>query len=270
MDTKIRKILLELLEKDPEVINAVKKAVNSENIISANKESQAMESLRQIKQLKEEIIYITQQKNSLIDELNRKNEELTNKERDLTTLKEAVDKDLKQKDEEISSIQLLYMECKNKKDEAIEKYNDFKLKYSELDAIYNKYLELGEPIIKRMERILNNSSDITETPEVFMAYGTQENNIVALWESIATNFDLYDSYGKTGDLIDIFRYFIELYKEITFKNIQIDWPDIGDMYDERKHTRTSSSSAVGKIQKVILPGFSIGKNITKKSLVIVN
>ena len=63
--------------------------------------------------------------------------------------------------------------------------------------------------------------------------------------------------------------FLVLYKEITYKNIMIDWPNLGDPYDERFHTRTSSSNAVGRIQKVILPGFAIGKNIMKKSFVIV-
>ena len=100
-----------------------------------------------------------------------------------------------------------------------------------------------------------------------LGHGIQENNIVALWESIATNYDVYDSYGKLQDLIDIFQYFLMMYRKISYKNIVVDWPNEGDIYDERFHTRTTTSNAVGKIQKVILPGFSIGKNITKKSLV---
>ena len=59
-----------------------------------------------------------------------------------------------------------------------------------------------------MERILNPATETSEKPEIFLAYGIQENNIVALWESIATNYDVYDSYGKLQDLIDIFQYFL--------------------------------------------------------------
>lgn len=275
VEDKFKRALLNLLTKDAEVINTVKRIIASEEIYSENKENQESALLYQIEKLKKEIDFVTQQKNLLDSELLEQKKELKKKDNDLNEQKEKLEEkeqDLKQKDKEIESIRSKYYECKKEKEEITEKYNYFKRKYSEyseLDAVYNKYLNLGESIIKRMERILNHSSDYTEAPEVFMAYGTQENNIVALWESIAANFDFYDSQGKTEDLIDIFQYFLKLYKEITFKNIQIDWPNIGDAYDERKHTRTSLSSAVGKIQKVILPGFSIGKSVTKKSLVIV-
>lgn len=297
---KYKRVLLEFLEEDAEVVNAVKKIIASERTNFKYNENQDLGLSKQNRDLEKEMVSIIQQKKDLENKLHEQEKELQGQEdklyeqekelqrqedklrgqqealkkmeQELRAFQEAKrekEYESQQKDEEIRRIQGEYSDCKMREKEAVEKYNDLKQKYSELDAVYNKYLELGEQIIKKMERILNHSSHITEAPEIFMAYGTQENNIVALWESIAVNFDFYDSQGKTGDLVDIFQYFLNLYKEITFKNVQIDWPDIGDSYDERKHTRTSSSSAVGKIQKVILPGFCIGKIVVKKSLVIV-
>ena len=46
-------------------------------------------------------------------------------------------------------------------------------------------------------------------------------------------------------------------------------PQVGTEFDERYHTRTQDSHVSGRIEKVILPGFTIGQNITKKPLVYV-
>lgn len=266
----VRDILLKLLAEDDEVIQAVKRINTSEHINFESNENQDSELLQQISELQRKISAITQEKDYLGRELNRQ------KEQEISALREEHALALQKKDADIGLLERKYMECKTRageavqaKEEAVGECDYYKQKYSGLDAVYRKYLELGAPIIQKMERILNQSSEVTEAPDIFMAYGSQENNIVALWDSIAANFDFYDSQGKTEDLIDIFQYFLKLYKEISYKNIQIKWPDTGDSYDEREHTRTSSSSAVGKIQKVILPGFSIGKSITKKALVIV-
>ena len=110
---------------------------------------------------------------------------------------------------------------------------------------------------------------MSTSPIILFAYGMQENNIVALWETIATNYDFFAERAKLQDLIDILSFFLETYKEVSYKQIIIEWPNEGDVFDERVHTRTASSSAVGKVKKVILPSLSIGKNISKKSLVIV-
>ena len=251
MKSKLKTELLYFLEEDEDVINAVKRIIGSEGSSFEPVEKHEKELLQKIKELNEKLALITQQKVFVEKAYDKQKAELERKEIELAEIEKEKENDLRERKE------------------TIEKYNDLKLRYAEFDAIYNKYLELGDSVIIRMERILNRSAEVSGTPEIFMAYGIQENNIVALWESIATNFDFYDSYGKTQDLIDIFQYFLELYKEITFKSILIEWPKSGDSYDERIHTRTSSSNAVGKIQKVILPRFSIGKNITKKALVIV-
>ena len=258
MDREVKKILLHLLENDVEVIDAVKRVVDSENSKLGKSEKPDFELERKIEEFSSKAALFEQQNNELLKELSSKNKELKRK-----------NDELKQKEEEVEMIRSQVMDCEKRKEEAFEKYNNLKLRYCGLDMIYSKYLDLGEAVIQKMERILNPSSDINGSAELFMAYGIQENNIIALWESIATNYDLYNSQGKTKDLIDIFEYFLKLYKEISFKIIQIEWPSIGDLYDERKHTRTTSSSAVGRIEMVVLPGFCIGKNVTKKSLVVV-
>lgn len=258
LDKSIKQIMIKLLEEDEDVFAAVKRISESETTNSAPKKNREKELLREINELRD--------KNSLL--IGQK--ELGEKE--IIKLKEELIKtktELKISNEEIAHVKQIYSECKNKQNKVIQEYDDYRLKYDNLDSIYKKYLNLGDVIIKRMERILNSSQGVSKTPEIFMAYGIQENNIVALWESIATNYTLYDSCGKLQDLIEIFQFFLELYKEIAYKNIVINWPQPGETYDERIHTRTMSSNVVGKIQKVILPGFSIGKSITKKAVVLV-
>jgi len=255
MSVDFKEILLKLLTEDDDVKNAVKRIkVSKDNEFDLD-ENQDVAKIQQINILEEKIRQLTEQKEKDEREFVQKNKIL--EERNEKLLEE--NKALKQK----------YIERESVLSAIVEKYNDFKLRYSGLETVYSKYLELGDAIIKRMERILNQSSEVSETPELFMAYGVQENNIIALWESIATNFEFYESKGKLQDLVDIFLFFLELHKEISFKSILIDWPEVGGLYDERIHTRTSSSNVIGCIQKVILPRFSIGKSVMKKALVIV-
>lgn len=140
--------------------------------------------------------------------------------------------------------------------------------YNKLDKIYSLYLNLDASIQKDLERILSPSGKISDTADLFMAYGVQEGNVIALWDIIAANTLRYEQKYCLDVLCDIFQYFLKLHCSVSFKKTEIFEVEIGIMYDERYHTRTSNSSATGKIKNVILPGFTIGKNIAKKALVV--
>jgi phage shock protein A len=141
--------------------------------------------------------------------------------------------------------------------------------YGRLDDVYSKYLALESSVQKKLERVLSPTDKISDSAELFFAYGIQENDVLALWEVICTNVNMFEQEKCLDDLCGIFNYFLRLYTNISFKETTISVPKKGDAYDERYHTRTPDSAATGEIQKVILPGFTIGKNITKKALVVV-
>lgn len=249
---KLKKVLIPLLKEDEDTKNAIRNLINvkEEKVSGISKEKYQL-----LQQQNQELVYQKEELESKNKQIAEKNNILLLKIKELTI-------ELDQAKEQKKLIEY-------ESHEQQKKIQMYKNQCEQLNTIYHKYLNLGSDIIKRMERILNASSEASESIEVLMAYGMQENNIIALWDSIACNYDYYDSKGKTDDLIEIFTYFLELYQKVSFKNILIDHPTVGMKYDERYHTRTSASNVAGMIEKVILPGFQIGRNVNKKSLVIV-
>lgn len=256
--SNLKEELLDLIKNDSEIADAIKDVLADNGCILPNSNINDDLLKMKISNLEARIEAETKER-ELVENESKK---MKNK---IVEMQKIVDS----KDAEYQKLKEKYTNCKEKHDVMVEKYNDIKLRYSELDMIYSKYLSLGDAVIEKLERVLNNGINTCNSPELFLSYGIQESNIVALWESIAINLDFYNSEGKTRILIDIFEYFIKLYKEVTYKSVTINIPDEGEKYDERFHTRTVSSNAVGKIQEIILPGFSIGKNINKKALVTV-
>ena len=265
MEGDLKKELLKLIRDDSDISDAIKNVfVNSKTNKSELKNYESV-----LKNQIDDFNLQLQEERQERESIENENKKLRSKIHDVTKQLEYKEDEMEEKDSEYHALKEKYNICKDRYDSIVEKYNDIKLKYSELDMIYSKYLSLGSEVIAKLERVLNKGVSPCDNAELFLAYGIQESNIVALWESIATNIDYYNKEGTTETLIEIFEYFITLYKEVTFKNVTINRPNEGDLYDERFHTRTVSSNAVGRIQEVILPGFIIGKNITKKSLVIV-
>ncbi len=154
-------------------------------------------------------------------------------------------------------------------DRRIKTLENLEKRYNNIDEIYEMYLMLGDEIHKNLSRILNSENEPCSNVEVFLGYGIQENNICAFWDDIAIRYDRYLEMGKIDDLKKIFLYFLYTYKNICFKNIDIFEPVIGEEFDERFHSRISNGKVAGKINKIILPGFAIGKSINKKPLVYV-
>ena len=147
--------------------------------------------------------------------------------------------------------------------------SEFKNNYGVLDEKYQLYLQLGDDIHRKLERVLSPNGRIAENAEIFLGYGVQEDNIAVLWDVIAAGYQNLENAGKLNDMTEIFNYLFEVHKIISFKKITYTMPEIGEEFDERKHSRASGSDATGEIVKVILPGFKIGNNIQKKALVYV-
>ena len=265
MNSSIREELLNLIKNDNEIADAIKGLFDNTN----NKNNTSIINDNQISALKKQL-EDEKKERIIVDNLMRV------LQKQLDDKKIEMDNIIKEKDSEYEKLNNKYKKtlkdydkCKSDRENIESEFIELRAKYKDIDLIYSKYLSLGPGIIEKLERVLNKEKNPSNTAELFFAYGIQESNIVALWESIATNIDYYNSEGKTKTLIEIFEYFIELYSEVAFKDVIIYRPNVGDLYDERIHTRTNLSNAVGHIQEVILPGFSIGKNINKKSFVSV-
>lgn len=267
--SNLREELITLIRNDREIADAIRDALDNSSCMASDLNNTDIILKNPITDLETRIQAEIQEKEFAENENKIMKNKLCEMQKKLEGKEVEMQRSIESKDAEYQALLEKYHICKDNYDSIMNKYNDFKLKYSDLDLIYCKYLSLGSSVIRKLERVLNSGIEPCGSPELFLAYGIQENNIVALWESIATNIDFYNSEGKTGILIDIFEYFINSYKEVTFKSVTINRPDEGDTYDERIHTRTASSNAIGEIQEILLPGFSIGKNITKKALVVV-
>lgn len=259
---ELKECFLELLKYDEDIIGSIKMIIENskkedyKNIYENNGKLENNIRLKLEKEYQEkcEKCNYKLKENDLnkvkkeIDELKLNNENLKNQLIDLNEIKKE-NEDFRNKVTELEKIKKVYD------------------KYARLENVYKKYLGLGEVVIRDLERILNSAQAASSSPEIFMAYGIQEGNIIALWEVIATNIEQYSTLDKLEDLQKIFEYFLSLYKEVSYKKVESWYPTEGDFFDERFQTRTSNSNAVGKIEKVLLPGFSIGKNISKKALV---
>lgn len=162
-----------------------------------------------------------------------------------------------------------YKNIKNELEAARKCVSEFKNNYGVLDEKYQLYLQLGDDIHRKLERVLSPNGRIAENAEIFLGYGVQEDNIAVLWDVIAAGYQNLENAGKLNDMTEIFNYLFEVHKIISFKKITYTMPEIGEEFDERKHSRASGSDATGEIVKVILPGFKIGNNIQKKALVYV-
>lgn len=254
---KVKNYFLELLKTDEDVQEEIRKIVHGLNDVENNNGyDEKSDGILQKKYDELVVLY-----NSLEQRNKKVNDE-----------NELMKKQLIEKQEQITEQEQIYVKKINdiqKKYEESEKQRGQLLKnYDNLDRIYNLYLNLEPAVQRSLERILSPSERISDTAELFLSYGVQEGNVVALWDAIATDVMLYEREYCLDDLCIIFRYFLELHKSVSFKKTEIFDVEPGELYDERYHTRTSNSSATGKIRRVILPGFSIGKNITKKALVI--
>ena len=240
-EKEIRKILIKLISTDVEIRETIAK------IMTGNTEKEVMKKDKKHTEI--ETIYNP-----------NKEEQETSKIEELESLLNDIQKKNEKYEEDLSII-------KNENETLKEKLNDYIVKFANMKGIYDIYCTLNQNVYSHLQRVLNTSDQRATRIEEFYGYGVQETNVIALWEVIATNIKEYEKDNQLKSMVMIFNYFFDKYSEITYKQINKVIPNIGESYDERIHTRTYDSSAIGIIEEVILPGFSIGKNITKKSLV---
>ena len=249
--------LIEILRNDNdirnEILNLVKKEINlyEDKVVEAH--NPEYEKLKEkYKNLDEQYEKICEKKEELKGELKSAKDEYNY---------------LKQ---EYDSLDEKYRNLSDEKQTVLNEKNNLEQKVQGIMTTYDLYVNLGEEVHERLERVLNPGKKMCDDVTLFLGFGFQEGNITALWELIVANLDFYEERGKLNDMITIFNYFLEKYEKITYKPIEINTPHVGDIFNERYHIRTSNSCATGRITKVILTGFTIGKNINKKALVVVN
>lgn len=259
---ELRKYLCELLKKDSEIQSIIADISSGVNSNEFNQEINCVEQHNNEKI--EKLLYENERLKQKIIDLQK---EIENK--DIIAAQEKNEIESKNKKLEIEYNELYVQSQKEKENfhNLSEQINVYRKNYSSLENIFEVYNSLGTDIYEQLERVLNATKNKAETIEELYSFGVQEGNIIALWDIIATNISKYETNGKLDDLVFIFNYFFDKYSKVSYKPIEMYEAKVGDMYDERIHTRTSESNAIGIIEKVILPGFSIGRNISKKALV---
>ena len=135
---------------------------------------------------------------------------------------------------------------------------DLSQRFPEGWSIYQKFLALPK---KDRERVANYlySEDFAS----FITSGSQVGNLESIWTKILET--KRDGSESATTLWEVFRYCVRLVNVARGKElIRILEPNIGDKYDPNKHsTNGTNSSAQGKVQEIILPGF---ENLVKKRI----
>lgn len=210
----------------------------------------------------------------ITDELQRKNGELQSKLTECIELQER-NKELEnrlnivqiEKRELLQKIESIQMDCdsqigeckrelqrSSKRIQELEQEcSEYKDKYGKIEYYYQRYCAMGGEVHRKLERILS-----ADSPEMFLSWGTQWDNIKALWTEIS--YWLQERPKEEADrLIEIFDYFFDLYYENNQKNGQKKYvrQEVreGDEFDAFRHTRSSKSAVAGNITEILLRGY---------------
>lgn len=259
--------LLEALD-EPDVRRKIMKIVKEEK---GKKElSRKSSSTSDIKKLKKRLEEESEEKERLYAELERLKEEKENlhirleeRNSDLERMVSRLgdeNRQLKNENQQLKSdYEMQFEEYKEnmriykKQLKDMEQERDlYKGKFKRIDYYYNLYLSLGEEAHKKLGRILS-----AKSPEMFLSWGTQWDNIRALWTEISFWMDEYPK-DMVDKLIQIFDYFFGLY----YENNQMDGEkkyerqevQSGDEFDDFLHTRKDGAVA-GRITEVLLRGY---------------
>lgn len=143
-------------------------------------------------------------------------------------------------------------------------WKEFENFYHTLYSTYQMYQQISPAGRNAIKGIFKK-----DTPDVWIAAGTQPENISALWEY--TRMQIMERrYQDVDKLAELIYYFIDLYNKTKNDPIYKLQPvSPGDEFDVEYHIRTSNSRAVGKIKKIVLYGFENVKTkaILKKSVI---
>lgn len=130
--------------------------------------------------------------------------------------------------------------------------------------MFNQFKKMDIETLKSLKGIFKH-----ETIENFIACGSQQENLEALWDFIKYRV-MNGQITELELLSDIFRYFLEVYNETSDQQVlkrQI--VKIGDGFDVSLHIRTPDGKASGKIGSVYLEGYlnAVTDAIIRKSIV---
>ena len=214
---------------------------------------------RETARLSEQLKRSEQAKDRLADSLrkreyecNRLEELLKQKEREKAELEERLQASEKQSRQAVAVLK-----------EAQQQMEFYQKSYQGLDAIYRSYLGLDQGIQQELSRVLS-----TESAELFLVWGSQWNNLEALWDFMSYRFHLLDEESRVC-LNEVFDYLFELYRKVnpTYQRLEV---KIGDEFDEDIHIRSANSRVGGRISKVLLCGYrNVNTGKLKKSIVII-
>lgn len=205
--------------------------------------------LLEIKTLKQKLMEETKEKDRLLKELEKYKTEKSKLEYKNVQLESQFKCVLKEKTQEYENLQQQYKKQIKELEQVCSLYKD---RYKNIEYYYNQYLSLGENVHKKLGRILN-----AESPEIFLAWGTQWDNIKALWTEISFWLDEY-SRDDVHKLIEIFDYFFDIYYENNSYSGQKKYVrqevSVGDEFDDFLYTRKGGAVA-GKIKEILLLGY---------------
>lgn len=231
--------LLDLLD-DLDVINKIKKIVLDNNPIDQSKDKQCVYSEQElqirIEKLKKECeveaskkIEVIQEKCEILlaqmqDELNREKESAKDNERIRMQIEE---------------------------------------KYNEAEKIYSIYTSLDSTQLRWFDRVLHADASRADSPIDLIVWATQKDNLVSMWEIITSHMTEIIENNQNEMFCDLFEASFKLYASTTRGKAFLVIPGIGTEYDPLKHSKTSKSRSLGKITKVVLPGYCIGNESNK-------
>lgn len=234
---------MEMLKDKAKSVKKVPLPVSNNSEQKINKENVII-----IEKLKSE----NKELNSKIDILNRKNDELLQKEKVLESNVE----ELKQKNSEFLKERT---EKKSDNTDNVEKNGEF-------ERIYKKFNEISEDEKEKIELILNNKKG----KEVFLALGSQSANLKLLWEKIEFNIQKGRNPEDTEKMKEVYYYFFNLYNLLYSEPVYfLLEDDVNEKYNPITTIPINNSANGEIVKKVVFKGYRNRKgDIIKKSLVI--
>lgn len=226
---EVKEVLIDLIKKDTDVQKAICSVKNSSNSgfmyrsINSDTDRCEIERLKsELSEVREDLSKSEQDRKLLQNEilrLQKENKELSEAEKDKDRFKQSCDK----------------LETAFKK-------------YLDLEKAFGKYKSLDEDIRKSYWTIINDSSW-----EGFLLSGTELENIELFFQKVCMEYRKYNE-NTLGVLNDVFDYLFEQFT-INHSDYQRVSTEVGESFDLNSHTRTSDSSPVGRVKRVIIKGY---------------
>jgi len=244
---EIKEVLIELIKKDSDVRKEICSLKKDENSMFGFRSMNNDSDKREIERLKSELFGLKQEKDSLIQELSEVREDLSEAEQDKKRLKGKLS-ELTEQNDRLSDELSKAKKDKDRFEQQCSKLQETFGKYLEVEIIFSKYKKLDEDIRKSYRTIINDSSW-----EGFLISGAEFENIELFFQKVCMEYRKYND-NTLGTLNEVFDYLFEQFR-INHKDYSRISTEIGQNFDLDSHTRTSDSSPVGRVKRVIIKGY---------------